>query len=229
MQQPKPIYTLLATVGVIILIGAAFYFTQPHAALAPAGDTASTTPSETASSSVSGSGNTGGVAKVSVAQPSMGPLQFDPSLNLDSSAQAQLSTQLQAIKTEIGKNPLELRAWINLGSVYKLGGDYKDAETAWEYVLSVTPKDVTANYNLGDLYQNYLKDYPNAEQSYLTVIERKPDDIETYVNLYTMYRYQWPKSDAKAAAILAQGLKANPGNQRLLNLQQELQGTVAGA
>lgn len=228
-MQGKPIYTLLATIAAIIVIGGAFYFTRPHAALAPTGDTVTTTPSDTATSTVSGSGNNGGVAKVSLAQPSMGPIQFDSSLNLDIAVQTQLLSQLSALKTEIGKNPLELRAWINLGAVYKLGGDYKDAEIAWNYVLSVTPKDVTANYNLGDLYQNYLKDYPKAEQSYLTVIERKPDDVETYVNLYTMYRYQWPKSDAKAAAIISQGLKANPGNERLLSLQQELQGSGTGA
>ena len=217
MQKLTPAQALIITVAaLILLIGGGYYlFHRGTPSVPDTAGQATSTPSDTASDS--------GSASIDLAHPKVGPIAFDASLGLTPEIRQELTAQLKEAQSAIAANPLNLHAWLGLGGVYKVGGDYADAAAAWEYILSVTPKDVSANYNLGDLYQNYLKDYPKAEAHYLTVIERKPNDVETYANLYTMYRYQYKTDTSAAADILAKGLAANPGNNRLLSLQQDLQ------
>jgi tetratricopeptide (TPR) repeat protein len=108
----------------------------------------------------------------------------------------------------------------------KNAGNYKGAATIWETVaLSNTYVSFMAYADLADLYMNFIKDYPQAEIDLEAVIALKPDYIDAYRNLYSLYTVYGYKAGTSAAAdILAQGLKANPGNQDLLNLQAQLNG-----
>ena len=110
------------------------------------------------------------------------------------------------------------------GQTKKNAGDYRGAATIWESVaLSNTFVSFIAYANLADLYTNFIKDYPQAEVDLKNVISIKPDYIDAYRNLYMLYTVYGYKAGTSAAAdILAQGLKANPGNQDLLNMQAQL-------
>ena len=106
----------------------------------------------------------------------------------------------------------------------KIGGDYEGARQAWEYVTKAGQEEIRgiAHGNLGDLYMNFLKDYPKAEANYLEAIKINPAFIDYYRTLATLYTHLYKTGTSAAADIIKQGLKANPGNPDLLKLQAAL-------
>jgi tetratricopeptide (TPR) repeat protein len=149
------------------------------------------------------------------------PIAFSGSVS--SSARSQLTGELAQIQANIRSNPLDLQAWESLGAVYKMGGDYAHAKQAWEYIITVSPSSPAPYSDLGDLYMNFLKDYPQAEKNYLKVVALRPQAVDAYRNLYTLYRYLYKTDTSAASDILNEGLKNNPGNAELLGLQQDLE------
>ncbi len=147
------------------------------------------------------------------------PIVFDSSVPAD--IRAQLTTSLKATQKQLQANQLNMSAWVNLGTIYKQGGDYRHAEAAWGFVADALPGDSTSHFNLGDLYMNFLKDYPRAEKNFLVVVKTNPQVVDAYVNLFYLY-HDFMKNDTKAKTMLEQGLAANPGNPALLALQTKL-------
>ncbi len=213
--------TILAALAVAIVAAGGYYLFNR-----------STTPSmpensETATTTRTGTPGVGEGASQSQtlnfggAAPSL-DRQLTFSTDLSAEAKAALATQKTKWTADLKKDPQDAQAWLSLGTVYKIAGDYRGAEEAWNWVVALnTSISYLAYNNLGDLYMNFLKDNAKAEASYKIVIALKPDLIDSYRNLYTLYRYTL-KDDAKAAAILEQGLKSNPNNSDLLTLKQEL-------
>ncbi len=148
------------------------------------------------------------------------PIIFSPSL--DANLSATIRVQFEEVKSMLAKKPTDFDAWIRLGTLHKLAGDYQGAAVYWEYVSKLYPKNVVTFSNLGDLYMNFLKEYPKAELNYKTVIKLKPDYIDSYRNLYSLYRYLYKTNTSAAADILTEGLTNNPNNAELLQLQAEL-------
>jgi len=210
---------LTTVVVLIILVGGIYYFSARPAA--PTADTtATTTPNGTATSTATttANSNTGGLKLV---QPDYKkPIVFSADISAD--IRTELNTDLVKDQAEIAANPLDLQAWTNLGNVHKIGGGYANAALYWEYVTTIYTGKGAPFYSLGDLYQNFLHNYTKAEADYKASIEADPQNVNAYASLYTMYHYTL-HDDAKAAAILQQGLTANPGNNYLLGLQKELQ------
>ncbi len=148
------------------------------------------------------------------------PINFSP--DIASNIRADLNNNLAQVQAKITANPLDLDAWESLGAIYKVGGDYPHAITAWTYITEVSPSSPEPYFDLGDLYMNFLKDYPKAEANYKKVIALRPHTIAAYQNLYTLYRSLYKTNTSAASDILVEGLKNNPGNQQLLDLQAEL-------
>ena len=148
------------------------------------------------------------------------PIAF--SSDVDAGTQAALNTQFAAAVATLEKTPTDFNAWMNIGVLRKIAGDSAGAAADWEYVAAAFPSNYIAFYDLGDLYMNTLKEYSKAEADFKQVITLKPDYIDAYRSLYTLYRYIY-KNDASTSAILAEGLKNNPGNSDLLALQAQLQ------
>lgn len=74
----------------------------------------------------------------------------------------------------------------NLGTIFLNNKQYKEAITEYERVLELRPSDPDTHYNLGVLYDDYLKDREKAlhhYQKYLAINPRSPDakKIETYI------------------------------------------------
>lgn len=132
-----------------------------------------------------------------------------------------LTTNIASTTAALKKDPSRGDLWLRLAYYYKTTGDYHAAESVWIYMTKVAPSNFVAFSDLGDLYQNFLKEYPQAEANYLQAVKLKPDDIDLYRNLYMMYKYQYKTNTIAAADILAQGLKANPNNPDLLALQKQ--------
>jgi tetratricopeptide (TPR) repeat protein len=123
---------------------------------------------------------------------------------------------------QLKQDPSQLKLWLTLGSYRKMAGDYEGARDAWEYVAAAAPSSFVAFNNLGDLYMNFLKNYPKAELNYRKVIAVRPDYIDTYRNLYTLYHYLYKTNTTAAADILKEGLKNNPNNPDLLAIQAQM-------
>ena len=148
------------------------------------------------------------------------PLVFSTSMSPEAKKASQ--DQFAILTATLAKDPTDLSAWLSLGALHKISGNYNAAQRIWEFVAATNPKDYVAFNNLGDLHMNFLKNYPKAEQNFRTVIALSPSYIDSYRNLYTLYRYLYKTNTSAAADILTEGLKNNPDNPDLLQLQIEL-------
>ena len=74
----------------------------------------------------------------------------------------------------------------NLGTIFLHNKQYREAIKEYEQVLELRPSDPETHYNLGVLYDDYLKDRQKAlyhYQKYLAINPKAPDvkKVETYV------------------------------------------------
>lgn len=129
--------------------------------------------------------------------------------------QAALQTQFNAAVAAITADPGNMNNWIQLGDVRKEAGDYQGAATDWTYVSEAAPSNIISFANLGDLYTNFLPDYPLAVQNFKQEIKNDPQDPYIYDDLYQIYNDQDPQPKATIVAMLQAGLTANPGNSTL--------------
>lgn len=116
------------------------------------------------------------------------------------------------------KSTLDSEAWLNLGTMYKIAGDYEGARVIWEYLSAVSPGNYPSFANLGNLYHHYLNDYQKAEQNYLRAIGNNRAFIDGYRSLYELYRYSYAAKASEAPKILLAGIAANPSSTDLLIL-----------
>ena len=228
---------LWLSIGIVIalFLAAAFFFLGPHPAFAPSqtatstGQTASTTQVDLGNGVVATipAGATVTSVDTTVPPPSLtGAINISSSLPAD--AQANLRTQEQTLITELKAAPTRTDLWLQLGVDRKIGGDYAGAVQAWQYVAETAPASINyvAYGDLGDLYMNFDVNYPKAEADYKAAIAIKPTVIDYYRDLYTLYTSFYKTGTSAAADIVAQGLKANPNNPDLLQLQAQLKGSA---
>ena len=205
----------ITTAIVLVLIGLTYYFYVGPRALGPSEGAMATT-SVPSATSTANNGN----ANIQVITPDyFKPIVF--SSTVSAAMRAQLNGRLKLVQAELDTNKLDIRAWVDLGTIHKMGGDYAAAAEYWEYVVSTYSGTGAPYYGLGDLYENFLHNTAKAEVNYKMAIEINPKNVDAYASLYTMYHYTL-HDDAKAADIIEKGLKANPGNNYLLGLKAEL-------
>lgn len=106
--------------------------------------------------------------------------------------------------------------WIELGLLKKIIGDYIGARDAWEYAGVLQPKNSLSFANLGELYWQYLPDFPKAEENLKISIRHKPEDTQTHVTLADLYHYSYEAKHDLAPQVLLDGLKSNPSNGTLM-------------
>ncbi len=123
--------------------------------------------------------------------------------------------EIKMIKADLKANYDQLEDWLTLGIWRKTIGDYEGAAEAWKFATVIRPKDSVAFHNLGDLYSQYLPDFPKAEQYYLTALEKDTGhNAFFFIKLYEFYRYYYKKLDL-AEKTLIDAIKANPGDEQL--------------
>jgi Tfp pilus assembly protein PilF len=218
-------YTIIGVIIVaIIIIGMFFYFRShsvgsngPRPVL---GQNGTSTTAATGSSAIDLPTTVGGVTgngnfKVELvgssdlpkAPNSRTPITFASTVSPD--VKSAIQAKVDYLIAQLAKDPTDLSAWINLGTVHKMAGDYATAETFWKYVVAVAPNNSIAYNNLADLYANFLNSPSKAESMYLKAVVMSPHDISIYHNLFDFYTST--KKDAAAAeSILKKGIAANP-------------------
>ncbi len=147
-------------------------------------------------------------ASAPVAPNYKAPIVFAASVS--AAARTQMQARAAMAEAQITKNPKDIAQWLALGSIYEQAGDYAGAEKTWIYVTEEWPGDYVAFNNLGDLYMNYLKNYPKAEAAYLADIGVAPNDTNAYRALFSLYTLSYKKGTPAAENILKQGIAANP-------------------
>jgi tetratricopeptide (TPR) repeat protein len=140
------------------------------------------------------------------------PITFENS-QLPPEVQATVRAQIAEAIAAIKKEPLNLSWWLQLALKRKQAGDYEGARQAWVYVSTLAPRDETSLNNLGDLFMNFIKDYPQAEMYYKKLIAVNPKNIGAYNNLFLLYKYLYKTDTSAAADTKAQALKAVPSEE----------------
>ncbi|MDO8522656.1 MAG: tetratricopeptide repeat protein [bacterium] len=211
------------TIGILIalavLIGGGYLFmrgTAPSSSMPAPLSTASTTNSDIAGGTLGITG-TGGYTVKEVptgnnapkAPDYNTPLVFSATSNLNIEQQSALQGQVTALRVQLAKNPSSYVAWLALGRAFKTAGDYAQAAEIWAYLSLNWPTDAIAFANLGDLYMNFIKDYPKAEASYLGAIRNNPLQVDAYRNLFSLYTNLYTTHASAAEDILKKGIANN--------------------
>lgn len=208
-------------VALIAFFAFAWYISRPVKVEAPYIGYSTSTPN-IASSTESGLSTTGGAYTVSnddivdVDLPTppdfRAPVQYASDVTPE--VRAAVDARVQVLVDKLAKDSFDLGTWIDLGTMRKIGGDWKGAEMAWLFVTKAAPKNPMAFSNLADLYMNFLKDYPKADAMYKKVNALAPDAIDAYISRSVLYE-SFYKAGGNPEAALKQGLTANPKSVEL--------------
>ncbi len=202
MPQSNRVPPVILAIVLVVAAGAFLWYNNSNGVSSMATSTSATSTAQ----------NTGGYTITQVPIPQApdfkAQLQFASDVSVD--IRMQLQKEDAIVVATLTKTPGDLNAWVNLGTLHKMAGDYQGAATIWSYVASLYPQSPAAYDNLGDLYQNFLKNYAKAESNFLAAIQQKPDDTNPYRALYEMYTSVYKVGSSAAEDILKKGIAANP-------------------
>jgi tetratricopeptide (TPR) repeat protein len=103
-----------------------------------------------------------------------------------------------------------LAAFINVGTIKKIVGDFEGARDAWEYASLKSPKNSVSFFNLGLLYAEDLKDNQKAEANYLKCLENSKGESgneQYYRGVVDFYTYFYPAQISEVEKILLAALQ----------------------
>lgn len=208
----------LLAVAIAIIVAGYFYQNSRDAALAQSAGVSQVASSSNAVFAVDAPSNGGGtttlipVADSSIKVPDFTrPLKISASAGISAAGKEALHKSYAKQQAILKKDPMQFNEWIFIGNDSLIAGDYKSAQEFWEYASARWPTNVASFNSLGDLYMNYLKDYPKAEKNFLQAIKNKPDDTNPYRNLFTMYsETSYKPTNTAAEDILKKAILANP-------------------
>lgn len=148
-------------------------------------------------------------------------IEFRPDPDFPKSMIEQYQERFNFIKQQIENEPNELTHWLALASTMKAIQSYDQAEEVWLYITEKWPDDPTAFANLGDLYANFLPDYPKAEWAFKQAIaktENINEHLIFYRNLHRLYQQKYQEKTDLADDILFEALEKYPDEPDFLTL-----------
>lgn len=140
--------------------------------------------------------------------------------NLPQSRQEEYFQRFLKIREVLRKYPDAFDTWLELGGLHKLIGNYEMAEKTWIYAGEIRPQNSPSFANLGDLYTNFLKDYPKAEAAFLVAIENSEGEafnINYTRQLFELYFYHL-EDNQKSEKFLLERLAKYPDDSELISL-----------
>ncbi len=200
MKKNFIIYIILALF--VLLIGFFVYkyknldvFSLPNASISPVASLTSTV-SPSFSSPVSGSTQLN-------AEP---PLEWDKFLIKDKTLSEdyvlRIKKDFDGRVVVLQKNKTLFNDWVALGNDKKQVGDYYGARDIYIFAGQIRPLNSLSFGNLGDLYMNFLKDYPSAEIAFKRAVVNVGNENSSYIrNLIDLYNF-WGKKDLEKQTIL---------------------------
>lgn len=122
----------------------------------------------------------------------------------------QLPENVRAAVEKLKTNPQDVDSYIIVASYKREQGKYDEAIKVYSAALEIRPTDTLLLMNIAELYER-TKQYAEAEEAYLKVIETNPRWVNSYRNLVTLYRYNFTEKRNDIPKILELGLKNNEG------------------
>jgi tetratricopeptide (TPR) repeat protein len=221
MNSNPVLRNFLVTVVALLVLGAGLYMYLHRVGNKGAVSSQASTTTQTLSDGTVLSGLPPGATVTEVDEPVLKEPDYTKPLvisqPLDANVQAALKAQFESVKSTLAKDNKNFDAWIRLGTLRKIAGDYQGAAEVWEYTLQLYPNNVVSYNNLADLYMNFIKNYPKAEADFKAAIALSPKTVDFYRSLFYLYRDIY-KDPAKAEAIREQGLKNVPDSAELQSL-----------
>src|SRR5262249_16855900 len=119
-------------------------------------------------------------------------------------------------------------AYCNLGIIELQRGGEAKALDCFSRALKDEPRHVEAHYNIGNLYFD-AKDYPLARLHYETAREFEPSFPQIHFNLALVYCSVNEIDKAHASLLSYKGLAAEPGEETVETLLQQIERLIAAA
>ncbi len=197
------IAAVIAIVAIIAYVTIQPITTEP----AVSGNTATSTVIDLTTST---SGVTISNEAMKIVQPKYdAPITFGKNIAADE--KILINKKLEEFRALLRTDKYDFSAWVALGATYKIGGDYQRALAIWEYAGKAWPANIVSFANLGDLYANFLKDYPKAETNLLQAIKNNATDASSYRSLFTLYsETSYKPTNTAAEDLLIKYLATNP-------------------
>lgn len=131
-------------------------------------------------------------------------------------AQGTITEAEQNYCAALERNPQDIDALNNLGTIYESAGKLDDAAALYRKVLSVAPRYAPAWSNLGNICVK-LNDYRFAVQCYLNSLQSDANNGTAWYNLGNAYMREKKWNNAEQSYL--QALRANPeSSEPLYNL-----------
>jgi hypothetical protein len=187
-MQTKHYVWLAVLIGLIIGIIGWLAF-APKSVVAPGNGIASSTTTDLGNGvQIQGTGTTTGAVISESTNPTIKPPAIKPitfSADIPADAKTALQANYQALAPQIQAAPTRVDLWLQLAVLYKIGGDYNDAITVWNYVAAAAPSSSSyiAYGDLGDLYLNFIHDYAKAEVNYKAAVALQPGNADYQAGL----------------------------------------------
>lgn len=203
---------IAGAIAVLLIAGGVYWFTKDKGILPgmPGTNTSASSTVQAATSTTTVIGE----EKKNIPQPK----NFDHVLSYPGSISADIKAKIEETFAEDIKQikaDNNINAWADLAVLRKITEDYKGSAEIWIYISKRYPTYAGPYAALGDLYGNYLKDYPKAETNFLKALSLDPRNTDMYVDLYNLYRGPFPKSNTAAEDILKRGITATGGVYQL--------------
>ena len=123
--------------------------------------------------------------------------------------QEQRARRRQELQKHLAGHPRDLSAHFELGQLYALDGEIKEAIREYRTVIEIAPDHETAYFNLGLLYHRSGQ-FDKAVQTFQEVLRLDPTDLPTHINLGVVYRDQRGELLQKEIDILEAAVKLRP-------------------
>ena len=123
-----------------------------------------------------------------------------------------LTEDVKAAYEKLLLNPSDVDSYMKVALWNRDQGKLNEAIKIYQLALQVRPQDTLLLGNVADLYTRN-KQYEEAEQSYLKIIENNPKWVSSYRSLADLYRYNMPEKQNEIPKILQKGLDNNSENE----------------
>lgn len=120
---------------------------------------------------------------------------------------------LRILTLAIEQNPTLTVAHLKMGEIYRVRGDYNEAERSYATAARLEPRNFDAQYNHG-LTLHLLNRLADAVRAYLRALSIRPNDFQANLNLATAYLQLEEPSQALAYAERAVRLEPTSGPAR---------------
>ena len=216
-MEKRNLQISLGIIVLMLIVGGGLFYRNANTQN-PASASATTTPTNTEDSleDLVNSGRatvTVGTTDVVAAPTKKAPsldYQLHISADLSANAVAAVKTQVASLSAKIKADQKDFDSWVQFGVLAKVAGDYSRALELWSYASYLVGGSPVPYANSGDIYANYLKDYPKAETNYKKAIANTPTNPAYYTELFNLYNYSYHPAATAGEDILKQGIKANP-------------------